>query len=104
MTHIENKEDIKVITMKPTACTLCAIGQDWFNNQLEISFTPDKCYPDYIEVRDWIMDNIDGKELNIEQVVDRVFRFLDEEYKPKSLHITDYVIGCKSHFDVVVEK
>lgn len=104
MTHIPNNEGIKSIIMKPTVSTLCAIGQDWFQSQLTITFIPNDCYPDYIEVQKWIMDNIDGKEMNIEHVVKAIYDFLANEYKPKALIIENYVEKCKSHFDVIVNK
>lgn len=104
MTRIENRQEILTITMKPVAFTKCQIGQDWYKNELEIVFWPDRCYPDYMEVEAWIMENIDGHELNIEDVVEKVYNFLDSEYKPKSLSIVDNVKGNKVHFDVIVEK
>lgn len=104
MKKLNNEEKVGKITMMPTAVTLCDIGNDWYTNQLEITFVPDKYYPDYIEVKDWIMINIDGKRLNIEQVVERVYKFLIEQYEPIDIHVKDTVTGSKSHFDVIVEK
>ena len=100
---IENKENIKRITMLPTAITLCDIGNDWYKNELTIVFYPKKYYPDYMKVQKWIMDNIDGKRLNIEQVVDLVYNYM-LTYDPANVHITDKVTGNKVHFDVIVEK
>jgi hypothetical protein len=50
------------------------------------------------------MKEIDGKELNIEDVVDIIYNMLQSNYKPKSLTVTDYIENCKTHFDVVVTK
>lgn len=104
MTKIENKQNIRQIIMKPIAYTKCVIGQDWYKNELEILFIPDNCYPDYMDVNEWIMTNIDGNELNIEDVIDIIYNFLLETYHPKELHITDNIVGCKTHFDVIVKK
>lgn len=104
MTKLDNCQRINVITMKPVAYTKCAIGQDWYRNQLEITFVPGECYPDYMEVNAWIMKEIDGKEFNIEDVVYEVYDFLAREYQPQRLRVVDNIIGCKTHFDVVVEK
>ncbi len=101
---IENTQNIKSITMMPVAYTKCAIGQDWYKNELTIYFTPDQCYPDYMEVNEWIMKNIDGKEFNIEDVVNEVYKFLMENYHPMELHIDDHINGCRTHFDVIVSK
>lgn len=104
MQEIKNTQGINNIKMKPIAFTKCAIGQDWYENKLEIDFEPDECYPDYMEVNDFIMKEIDGKELNIEDVVDMIYNMLQSNYKPKSLTVTDYIENCKTHFNVTVTK
>ena len=104
MNRIDNKQDIKKITMCPTAYTKCVIGQDWYKNELEIEFVPALWYPDYMEVDEWIMKEIDGKELNIEDVVNIIYKKLSLEFYPKELKVTDHIKGCKTHFDVIVTK
>lgn len=104
MKKLKNKQGITLITMKPVAYTKCAIGQDWYKNEFEIMFEPNGYYPDYMEVNEWIMTEIDGKEFNIEDVVDAIYSFLMETYQPKDLKVIDRIIGCKTHFDVIVEK
>lgn len=104
MNGIENTQSITEIVMKPTAITKCEIGQDWYTNRFEIYFYPLKEYPDYMIVNEWIMKNIDGKELNIEDVVDLIYRYLEETYQPRALRVRNHVEGCKTHFDVIVEK
>ena len=104
MEKLRNSEDIKKIIMKPVAYTKCVIGQDWYKNELTIVFYPDKVYPDYIDVNDWIMKHIDGQELNIETVVDKIYAMLEQEYQPKQIQIYNNIKGCKTHFDVVVIK
>lgn len=104
MNKLENSQEIKCITMKPIAFTKCAIGQDWYKNELEILFVPDAYYPDYEAVHQWIMRCIDGQELNIEDVVDIIYTYLQSEYHPLKIKVTDKVSGCKTHFDVIVEK
>lgn len=99
----DNTQKITEIVMKPTACTFCKLGQDWYNNNLEITFTPDKYYPDYMDVQKYIMDEIDGHEMNIEDVVENVYSYM-QIYEPKTLKVVDHVHGCKTHFDVDVTK
>lgn len=101
---IKNEQNIEKITMCPTAITLCDIGGDWYKNELEIEMMPDEYYPDYMVVQKWIMDNIDGKRLNIEDVVYQIYDYIDSIYAPKYLHVKDRVMGNKVHFDVLVEK
>ena len=101
---IPNEQKILRIKMMPVAYTKCEIGQDWYKNELEIHFWADDCYPDYMEVNEWIMKEIDGKTLNIEDVVEMVYDFLKENYSPLFLEVHDHVRGCKTHFDVEVIK
>jgi hypothetical protein len=101
---IANEQNINKIIMKPTAITLCDIGNDWYKNNLEIHFEPDKYYPDYMKVEKWIMEKIDGERLNIEEVVNNVYEMLMRTYKPHKLKIIDVVTGNKVHFDVTVIK
>lgn len=103
MVKLTNSQKITEIIMKPVAYTKCVIGQDWYKNELEIYFIPNECYPDYMEVNDFIMERVDGKELNIEDVVDIVYAEL-KKYDPVALKVIDYIKGCKTHFDVTVIK
>lgn len=101
---LRNSQGITRITMKPTAITKCQIGQDWYKHEFYIEFTPGDFYPDYMEEEKWIMANIDGMELNIEDAVSILYSHINKAYNPKELHITDYISGNKVHFDVIVEK
>lgn len=104
MKKIENKQNISKIIMKPTAYTKCVIGQDWYKNEFDIEFIPGDYYPDYMDVNSYIMQEIDGAELNIEDAVEKIYDFLRENYEPQVLVITDHIEGCKTHFDVDVVK
>lgn len=104
MTKIKNEQRIGRIAMYPIAYTKCVIGGDWYKNELEIEFVPADCYPDYMDVNDYIMQEIDGQELNIEDVVDKVYQYLQVNYEPQSLVVIDHIKGCKTHFDVDVIK
>ena len=101
ITKLLNKENVSQIVMRPTAITKCKIGQDWFKSDFECLFTPGDYYPDYMEVDKFIMDIIDGQELNIEEAARLLYDFL-MEYQPKSLKVINHITGCKSHFDVDV--
>ena len=104
MNKIPNKQDIAMIVMKPDAYVRCELGGDFYKNCLEINFMPSDCYPDYTEVQTWIMDNIDGKTLNIEDVVNKVYAFLQDTYHPADLEVLNEVKGCRTHFDVTIIK
>lgn len=101
MTKIENKENVSAIVMKPTAYAKCKIGQDWYKCDFEATFIPGKCYPDYMEVNEFVMQEIDGKELNIEEAARLLYDHL-QEYQPVQLMVVNHIVGCKTHFDVDV--
>lgn len=101
MTKIENKENVRFITMRPTAFVKCKIGQDWYKCDFEASFLPNKFYPDYIEVNNFVMKEIDGHEMNIEEATKVLYDFL-MKYEPSDLEVTNRICGCKTHFDVDV--
>ena len=102
MTRIKNAENVTKIIMKPEAVAKCKIGQDWYKMHFEIEFLPEDCYPDYIEVNDFVMEQIDGKELNIEEAAKILYDMLSRSYDPKSVKVTNHIVGCKTHFDVDV--
>ena len=101
MTQIKNRENVSQIIMKPTAIAKCKIGQDWYRMQFEVVFCPGDCYPDYMEVNQFVLEEMDGKELNIEEAADMLYKKL-LDYNPVSLKVTNHITGCKTHFDVDV--
>lgn len=101
MTKLENTEGVTMIAMHPTAFTKCKIGQDWYKCAFDVFFTPGRCYPDYMEVNAYIMEYIDGKELNIEEAARMLYDHL-LNYDPKALKVVNHITGCKTHFDVDV--
>lgn len=101
MNKIPNKENIQNITMHPSACVKCQIGQDWYKIDFTVYFTPDKYYPDYMEVQAFTMEHIDGKELNIEQATRILYDHL-LQYAPRELEVSADVPENKVHFAVTV--
>lgn len=99
--RLGNIEKVSKIVMRPTACVLCQIGKDWYQCRFEAEFLPGGYYPDYMQVERFVMDEIDGKTLNIEQAARLLYDFLSL-YEPKELRVRNHVTGCKSHFDVDV--
>lgn len=101
MNKIPNTENVQKIIMHPSACVKCQIGQDWYKINFDACFIPTDCYPDYMEVQKYVMNEIDGKELNIEQATRLLYDFLNL-YKPADLEVTANVSDNKVHFDVEV--
>lgn len=101
MNKIKNIENVKQIVMHPSACVKCQIGRDWYKCDFDVYFTPGQFYPDYMEVEKYVMDNIDGRELNIEQA-GKILKGYLEQYIPDELEVVVNVSGNKVHFDVEV--
>lgn len=101
---IQNKEKITSIIMKPFAECLCEIGKDWYHIQFEVDFTPNKTYPDYMDVAEYISKEISGKQLNIEAAVEKLGSMLWDQYKPMSLTVKGIVDKVITHFPVEVKK
>jgi hypothetical protein len=99
---LENKEKVRLITMYPVAHTLCAIGQDFYKYEFKIDFVVGRYYPDYMDVEKWVMNNLDGKELNIEQGMRLFYDWLVESYEPLDLTMLATVKDAKTHFAVEV--
>lgn len=102
MTKIFNQEQVTNIIMRPHACVKCQIGQDWYPCEFEVKFEPSDYYPDYMEIEQFVKDEIDGHELNIEQAAKRLYDFLIN-YEPRHLIVINHVQNCKTHFNVDVQ-
>ena len=101
---IKNKQNIKQIIMKPTVSCFCPLGQDWYKIDFDISFIPRDFYPDYCEVQNYILNNINKQQLTIEEAVDIIYDYLQKEYLPEDLTVQANVNIVQSHFPVIVIK
>lgn len=101
MARFENKQGITCITMEKKIHNFCTIGQDWYTNDIDISIEPDKVIPDYIEI-DKSLNELEGKELIIEDVVASVVDIL-KEYEPLSIEVYSRVEDA-THLPVTVSK
>lgn len=104
MKKIPNKQGINMIIMEPVSYNICEIGGDHYQNKYTITMNPGDTYPDYMEVQAWIMENIDGKTLNIEDAVAMIYDMLEHEFHPVNLQVETEVEGCRTHFNVTVIK
>ena len=101
---ILNKQNIKKIIMKPSASCFCPLGQDWYRIDFNIEFIPKNYYPDYCDVQTFILNNINKKELTIENAVDILYNYFQIEYSPENITIQANVNIVQSHFPVIVIK
>lgn len=100
MSRFDNNYNITKIKMTKRIHNLCTIGQDWFTNNLEIEFIPNRIIPDYIEV-DNMIQSFEGKELVIEEVVNGILSEL-KDYDPLYIKVVSKVDDAM-HLPVEVE-
>ena len=101
---IKNRQNIKQIIMKPTVSCFCPLGQDWYKIDFDISFIPRDFYPDYCDVQNYILNNINKQQLTIEEAIDIIYNYLQKEYLPENLTVQANVNIVQSHFHVIVIK
>lgn len=104
----ENKQKITSIVFQPKEPShcLCPLGQilcdklakngskpilPHYTNHFTIEFIPGKVICDYLDVEDWIRENIDNETLTIEDAVSNLFDYLMKTYKPAHLKVTSNV-------------
>lgn len=90
---------------EPSHC-LCPLGQLFcdktakkgkkallphYTNNFTIEFTPGEVICDYLDVEDWIRENIDNETLTIEDSVAMLYGYLETTYKPAHLKVTSDV-------------
>ena len=104
----ENKQNISKIVFRPKSPShcLCPLGQllcdklakqggkpmlPHYTNNFIIEMIPGKVICDYLDVEEWIKENIDNETLTIEDSVSMLFDYLYEEYEPAHLKVTSEV-------------
>lgn len=89
---MENKYGVSKITLTRKIHAYCRLGNDWYTNQLTISFVPNDIIPDYVEVDADILRECEKKDLIIEEVVSKV-RDIIKAHCPNAtdIHISSYV-------------
>jgi len=101
---IKNTQNISKIVMRPFAECLCEIGQDWYHIDFEVIFVPHDYYPDYMKVTEFVSKNINGKEMNIEDAVNKLWEMLNDVFNPDFLSVCANVNQSTTHFPVSVMK
>lgn len=102
MARFENSMGISSIEIPNKKChCFCTIGKKWCTYQFAIAMEPDAVIPDYLEVEQYMEDNIEGQQMTIEVAVTTVADYIANEYKPKYLQVSVYCDDAK-HFPVNV--
>ena len=100
---IENTQGITQIIYRTKTRNYCPIGKDWYTSNIQAQIEPDNIIPDYIDLDKFVAEQINQKEMIIEDVVNALYNHISAEYKPKSLTVTIHVDDA-AHSEVVVSK
>jgi len=91
------------IEMHPSAKCFCTLGQQWYQADMTVLMVPGDEVPDYCEVQQFIREEMDGRNLIIEEAVTVLFNHLINEYEPVSLMV-EARVGPGLHFPVAVRR
>ena len=100
---VKNVQGISRIVLTPKAICFCPLGNDWYTNEFTITLEPSDYFPDYCDVEKWMDENIRGKSLIIEDAINNLYTYFEEEYKPLSLTVSSFA-NSRVHAPVTVTK
>lgn len=102
MSAFANTMGIDEIEFKMKTRNFCPLGQDYYTNQLAVSILVGEIVPDYCVVQKDINEQVNQKELSIEDAVAKVGEIISE-YEPLAAVIESYADDAV-HFPVKVKK
>lgn len=62
-----------------------------YTNNFTVTFIPNRVICDYCDIEAWIAENLNDKLLIIEDVVEKLFTYIYDTYKPKYLRVESFV-------------
>lgn len=103
MSKFTHTQGITKVSFTKTMTVFCPLGNDYYTAHITVDFTPDKVMMDYLDEEKFFKNEIQGKNLIIEDVVNTVYTHLKEEYNPSYLKVKVFAENA-THFPVIVEK
>ena len=103
MSTIINSKGISLITFSSNVRCFCPMGGDYYTNQFDVTFVPDKYIPDYCDIDEFLKSNIQDSNLIIEDAVAKLFDWLVYMYNPVDLEVKSTVTDAV-HLPVTVLK
>lgn len=101
MASFQNKQGIGEIELYAQVNSFCPMGNDWYDADVTVKFTPGDVIMDYCDI-DKFFAAISGGELIIEDMVAQTFdHFMT--YEPKGLVVEAFVSNA-THLPVNVKK
>ena len=88
----KNSYGITKITLTKKIHCYCRLGNDWYTNQLLISFTPKNEIPDYVFIDKALEEKCEKQDLLIEECIDMVYNIIREQCpSAENIHIESYI-------------
>lgn len=102
MAAFDNTMGITKIEFQCRTRNYCPLGEDMYTNQFTVVFIPSGQIPDYVDIQNDINNNVDGKDMTVEDAVEAVYNIVDR-FKPEKLCVESYADDAV-HFPVTVTK
>lgn len=99
---MKNEYKVKEIIINERIRCYCPLGKDWYSGDLEAQIFVDEEIPDYLDVDNFIKNEIDGKAYIIEETAHMFYEYLMNTLHPVSLHVTATVKDA-THAPVVIK-
>lgn len=88
----KNIYGVKRITLKKKVHCYCRLGNDWYTNQLTISFNPGSSIPDYVFIDDEIERQCEKQDLLIEEVIKCITTIVINHCPDATdIHVSSYI-------------
>lgn len=102
MACFKNEQGITAISGQKRIALYCPMGKDYYTADITVDFVPGEIIMDYCELDNYL-NNQSGLSLIIEDLIEKIYNHLQEEYKPKALSVSVKAYS-NTHLNVEVTK
>lgn len=103
MNKFKNDDGITETHFKTETTAYCPIGKDYYRADIEVWVYGQKNTVDYLSIRDFCVNQLNGKNLSHEALNRVVFDKLFSEYEPEKLKVAVTTNGILSDCTTVKE-
>lgn len=94
---VENKYKVHRLEYNASAFVFCPLGKDWGRVEIKAEIYPAAWLPDYVDVDNFIVENLEGSTHITEEVGYLVFDFLVKMLEPVDLRVTVHSVNDSMH-------
>ena len=102
MAKFEHTQGLEYVEFDKTISMYCPLGKEPYTAKVTVSFEPAKWMMDYLDMEAYFKET-QGQSFIIEDLVKKVFDYINEEYEPKWLMVNVEATNA-AHFPVKVAK